>query len=557
MFRQSRRQAPTPEEIYNFPVASFPEICYDKEKFDGLTVDSREGYAMRKIISLLLVLLLLAVPVWADGTGQADAQTDTQTETQTEDQAQTEAQSDTQEADEAEPQDLGPLEIRSVEDLLAVAEDPEGSYVLAEDLDMEGQEWIPFAFSGTLDGGGHSILNLSLTKPGEDFATAYDGNQKEYDAVYCGLFSMLQNAEVKNLNLVNVRGLIEAFQPCLAGPIAGYCMDSTITNCKVSGQLELRAFDGMFGLGGFVGYGVGDIVGCSTDITLICVDTDESTMDEQFLGGAYATGFMTVTECDIKLDAYISEHGYVHSGGIVGMLMQYPIGMGHSALLTDNTISGQISFFEHNTSRRAYCGKVYGELMKAVNYNYRIVNNEGDIAKNETSDYTQELRPEKCENPEYKETVVDADCTHFGYTEYVCKGCGYTYWDHYTLYTHTVSTWTVVTPATTEHTGESVGKCDVCGAEQSRVDPILPEPEPEPETEPETQPETEPETEPETQPETEPTTQPETIPEPEPEPEGKGSHTWILAVLGIAAVAAAVVVWRMLSYKPQHAKKRK
>ena len=129
---------------------------------------------------------------------------------------------------------------------------------------------------------------------------------------------------------------------------------------------------------------------------------------------------------------------------------------------------------------------------------------------------------------------------------------------------HSVSTWTVVTPATTEQTGKSIGICDICGAEQTREDPVLPEPEPEPEpeTEPETQPQTEPETQPlttqpETEPETIPETAPETLPETEPEAEGKHSKAWIPWVLGVAAVALAIGIRHMLSYKPQHAKKRK
>ena len=78
-----------------------------------------------------------------------------------------------------------------------------------------------------------------------------------------------------------------------------------------------------------------------------------------------------------------------------------------------------------------------------------------------------------------------------------------------------------MTPATTEAPGESVGICDLCGAEQTREDPVLPEPEPEPEpeTQPETEPATEPETEAATEPSTEPETVPETIPETEPEPD--------------------------------------
>ena len=86
-----------------------------------------------------------------------------------------------------------------------------------------------------------------------------------------------------------------------------------------------------------------------------------------------------------------------------------------------------------------------------------------------------------------------------------------------------------------------------------------PEPEPEPETQPETEPATEPETEAATEPSTEPETVPETIPESEPEPDTaeKSPGAWIPWLLGILAVVLAIGIWQMLSYKPQHAKKRK
>ena len=319
----------------------------------------------------------------------------------------------------------------------------------------------------------------------------------------------------------------------------------------------------MYGLGGLAGYGVGDIVGCKTDVTLICVDTDDSTMDFQFMGGAYAAGFMTVENCDIKLDGYISEHGYVHSGGVVGMLMQYPIAMGRSGLITDNTVSGKVSFFEHSDRYHGYCGKVYGDLKTNVNFNYRIDDNDAFVERNETRDYSRELRPETCEKPDYEKTVVPADCTHFGYTKYTCKGCGYTFLSDYQLHTsHSISEWKVIKPATRGETGESVGKCDVCGAEETRIDPVLTEPEPEtvPETEPETWPETTAATEAVTEPETIPVTEPETALEtvqPEKVPSGKRPSFHLLWILALIAVILVALIWRMLAYKPQHAKKRK
>ena len=400
---------------------------------------------MRKLICFVMLLLALAVPAWAEG------------ET---------------------------TEIYTPQDLAAMAGDPSGSYRLMADLDMEGFSWNCFDFSGTLDGNGHSILNLSVTQPGENTETALDGNQKEYPAVYAGLFAKLEGAEVKNLNLVNIRGLVETDQPCFLGGIAGYSMDSTVSGCSVTGQLELRAHEGILGLAGVLGYGVGTIDGCTVDVTLICVDTDAETSDEQFLGGAFATGFMSVTNSNIRLDAYISEHGFVHSGGVAGMLLQYPIGMGKSAQITGNTIDAGITFFEHSAKRRAYCGEVVGELLKTMNFNYGINNNTKTLRKNEVKTYDAELRPERCANPHYAETVVPSDCQNFGYTEYTCDTCGYTYRDHYQLRAHTVSRWDTEKAATESETGLSTGVCDVCGETVERVDPVLTVPK-------ETQPETE------------------------------------------------------------------
>ena len=400
---------------------------------------------MKKLICFVMLLLALAVPAWAEG------------ET---------------------------TEIYTPQDLAAMAGDPSGSYRLMADLDMEGFSWNCFDFSGTLDGNGHSILNLSVTQPGENTETALDGNQKEYPAVYAGLFAKLEGAEVKNLNLVNIRGLVETDQPCFLGGIAGYSMDSTVSGCTVTGQLELRAHEGILGVAGVLGYGVGTIDGCTVDVTLICVDTDAETSDEQFLGGAFATGFMSVTNSNIRLDAYISEHGFVHSGGVAGMLLQYPIGMGKTSRITDNTIDAGITFFEHSAKRRAYCGEVVGELLKTMNFNYGINNNTKTLRKNEVKTYDAELRPERCANPHYAETVVPSDCQNFGYTEYTCDTCGYTYRDHYQLRAHTVSRWDTEKAATESETGLSTGVCDVCGETVERVDPVLTVPK-------ETQPETE------------------------------------------------------------------
>ena len=256
------------------------------------------------------------------------------------------------------------VEIYTVEDLQSIQNDPSGHYVLMNDLDLTGVEWFSPDFCGTFDGNGHAILNLYLSRPGPSKPESFDGNLLSYETDYVGLFGTMQNAEVKNLNLINVRGLVEIDTPCFLAGIAGYFQESTIFNCTVTGTLELRAHDRMFGIGGIAGFGgIGLIENCNVDVTLICTDTDAATKDEQFLGGVYATGFVDVKDCIVTIDGYGSEHGYAHNGGIVGMFMQQPYGMKIMGKLTGNKVYGKITFFEDNRDRRAYCRPIAGEIL--------------------------------------------------------------------------------------------------------------------------------------------------------------------------------------------------
>lgn len=361
-------------------------------------------------------------------------------------------------------------EIHTVEDLLAMAHDPGAHYVLMADLDLTGVDWLPVDLTGgSFDGNGYSILNLTITQVGLQRGVSYDGNRIEYDTVFAGFFGILRDAKVTGLNLVNVRAVVENDSPCFLGGIAGAVYDSALTDCSVSGSLELRAWDRMFGLGGLAGYGYGTMERCKGDMTLICVDTGVDTLDEQFLGGAYAAGYIDVVDCEIVLDAYVSEYGYVHNGGLIGMVMQYPFRTGSNGKLTGNTLRGKITFFECNEDRRAYCEAYVGETLSS---SYTRKNNTADFQRDERFTY-EELRPEVCDNPVYSETTVEPDCDSYGYTEYVCQDCGYSYTDAYTLFRHTVTTWTVTEEPTTEKEGSSVGYCDGCGLEMIRTEEKL------------------------------------------------------------------------------------
>ena len=374
---------------------------------------------------------------------------------------------------------VAPVEIFTPEDLVAIGEDPAGSYILMNDLDMAGVAWKSLDFTGTFDGNGYAILNLELSQPGEERPYSYDGNKKKYETSYVGLFGTLRDAEVKNLKLLGVHGLVQSDEPCYLGGIAGYMEKSVISGCTVSGSLELRAHDRMFGVGGLVGYGAGQIRNCDVDVTLICVDTDETTRDEQFLGGILANGFADIENCRVQIAGFVSEFGYCHNGGLVGMLYHYPLG-DWTCSVTGNRVSGKITFFERNTNRRAYCAALVGEPLTKK---WKKSDNTEDFIRDERKTYDVELRPEMCENPVYTETVIPADCDSYGYTDRTCESCGYTYRNTYKLPEHIPGEYIQVKAPTVEEEGLEVATCP-CGLEYQRTVEKLPPPPTEVPTEP-------------------------------------------------------------------------
>lgn len=363
------------------------------------------------------------------------------------------------------------IEVGTYEQLLQIAADPSGSYRLTDDIDMAGRAWEPVDFSGVFDGGGHALLNLEVNSTGAGLEDTYDGNYKVYGTRFAGLFGALKGAEVSDLALVNVKVKVETDEPCFIGSIAGYAQDSVIRSCQVQGRLELTAHDRMFGVGGIVGYGSGLIQDTQADMTLICTDTDAETRDEQFMGGAYAAGYLDLEGCRVTVDGYDSDHGYVHNGGLIGMYIFYPRGLEYEGRITDNTVEGKITFFEDNTDRRAYCKGFIGEVM---NWNFVNSGNREEFLRDEVFDYSVDLKPDPCTGASYTRTVTEPGCGTFGYTTIQCDSCGYAYTDDYTPCRHQVSDWTVTRQATEQETGLREGACALCGAVQTEEIEKLP-----------------------------------------------------------------------------------
>ena len=170
---------------------------------------------------------------------------------------------------------------------------------LTADIDLTGKDWTPIgtnfynSYTGTFDGGGHTITGLTFTTNDE----------------YAGLFGWLNRAgTVKNVVMEGVQ--ITSHQ-IYGGSIGGVVGSGwgTIENCSVSGSVSGTVY-----VGGVVGVQIGgSITGCSSSATVKgMVDVGGvagQTNSGATMAACYATGNVII-EMDPKKN--------IAGGGLVG-----------------------------------------------------------------------------------------------------------------------------------------------------------------------------------------------------------------------------------------------
>ena len=184
---------------------------------------------------------------------------------------------------------------------------------LDKDIDLTGKEWTPIGtgysnkYTGTFDGGGHTITGLTFTT-----------NDK-----YAGLFGWLNKAgTVKNVVMEGVQITSNQIYGGSIGGVAGYSW-GTIENCSVSGSVSGTVY-----VGGVVGAQIdGSITGCSSSATVKgMVDVGGvagQTNSSATLTACYATGNVIIEIDPVK---NISGGGLVGFNGGNGVLACYATG---------------------------------------------------------------------------------------------------------------------------------------------------------------------------------------------------------------------------------------
>ena len=360
-----------------------------------------------------------------------------------------------------------PVAIASRADMLRIAEDPAGTYELTDDIDMGGEDWVPLAFSGKLNGHGHTLYNLTVTAPGPDSTMTYDGNRKEYDTVFGGLFSVVKDAEIREVNLTNAVIDITTDQHCFLGAVAGYAEHSVVENCAVQTRSHLTLTSINAGLGGLCGFSwESEFLGCTVDAELIFTDTNQDALCEEFIGGVYSCGSGKIENCTVKTRGFSEVYGYCHNGGLIGMFKAVKDSRYRSRVY-NTTADTVISFFEITPSRRAYCSPTIGEdtLRACARDRMYVAHYEHYESRTPVR-----LSPEKCEEPQYTDEITPGDCTNWGYTTHTCAGCGYTYRDSYTPPVHKYAAPEITTKPTCTEEGEQIYRCTLCA--HSYTEPV-------------------------------------------------------------------------------------
>ena len=263
--------------------------------------------------------------------------------------------------------------IKTAQDLDNIRNNLSGKYILMNDIDLSSiSNWDPIgdadffdgiiteSFSGILEGNGFVIKNLKINNTSK---------------TSIGLFSVIENAQIKNIGIENIN--ININKPNASGPFAiggltGVSESSTISNCYTTGSITAIGKEIMGG--GMIGSSSnGEIKNCYSDVDV----SIENTIFSYFTAGGFI-GFSgsNITNCYATGDVY----------GTYGTA-------GFAIAITDGTMSNCYAtgkVYSTNSYSAGLITTIYGGMMKDCLYNKdttgqqdtNLSNNGGTISNN-------------------------------------------------------------------------------------------------------------------------------------------------------------------------------
>jgi len=292
------------------------------------------------------------------------------------------------------------IRISSVEELVAIADNPNVKYSLSNDINLKGAEWAPLPeFGGVLDGDGHRIYNFIISS-----ATAEMG------------FVKVNNGTIRNIVFSDVAVTNEyngVSNTCVVAAVNNGIMENvTVRESTVTRNYSATnvSHDGI-NVGGVVGVNNGNMTMITVDILsnikIYCSATDRGTYCTYILcGGVVGTNFGKIVDIDIRAKAnytITSSHNYnsytyydgsmnafCKVGGIVGRNskgnvefvysnVDYElnfIGSGNRTPVIPSYVGGIVGYNENG-----------GEIIKTRTEGEIIIKNSGDNIGNGVKEY--------------------------------------------------------------------------------------------------------------------------------------------------------------------------
>lgn len=224
--------------------------------------------------------------------------------------------------------------VSTAEDLIAIADDPAGKYILANDINLKGESWTPIdSFSGTLDGAGHKIFNFVISESAQyvGFIRKNSGTIKDLT------FDDFIFTTNRNNGGNNYIGVIAAYN---SGSIVNCSLSNESMNVSCTNPSEKNSGN----------YYVGTVCGCNE-----------------------ASGVVERVQATITVDAYASANGGTYSG----VLGEYPSKV--------YFYLGIVGLNNGVTNDCDYQGEVTIKASKKNNYSYTYLNVGGIVGQNNES----------------------------------------------------------------------------------------------------------------------------------------------------------------------------
>ncbi len=271
-----------------------------------------------------------------------------------------------------------PYLISNARQINAVRNNLTASYKLSTDIDLRGYDWVPIGdetepFTGTFDGAGYEISNLSIDLP---------------NTSYVGLFGYVTNNGGVNPNIFNLKLSVDSINGnSYIGSFIGYGKDVNLNSLYVTTKITASASSGGY-IGGLVGYAdnstinnssvSGSISGIGGNIGglagYVDGDINYSYSDADIQGDNYIGGIAGYIIGNIKdtysLGSIFGDTSIRNAGGVAGYLFgninnSYCLGMLKIDTATSYTNVGLL------------VGSKDGNVLNSYYYNpYGFVNND-------------------------------------------------------------------------------------------------------------------------------------------------------------------------------------